>query len=487
MSHGWLEPPGTALRGSNATKGEADLSVIHPVANGLRTDHPVPGLPFINDERLPLDNPDAIERTGRNQGEGLWGRTDPLSDGGWVAFTTEPKNPAYAWAVHHHPEHGRTVLLIHDGDMSDLHHEWLYGNSGFLYRHGGYWWDGTAWHQPGQVVDRAFERYDARPVHDALTVTAADLLAHPGAPDAAEIAKIADFAAVAAPLANWRDHLALWAQQRQQLSNARPLDQCVVDLRAPELEPASLVDRAGLAKIAQLAPDDLPHPKHGRRDLPPPQAGTAERPLWSEPVASDWAEQYRSTHGPATLLAGTTSFGTTQPRGLVSDHNQLTEIIRHSLEDQEAKSAKRRSTRKDEPHDGAATLAWWPAVALTDSPRSLFPISALRTTLIEAVLGGLADDVERARKWGKDAPSLRDIRTDVVKLLDWYIERKPGHTAGLFGEILLIARTRLDLPPQKVASLLRRSLHLDSAMDGDTIDALLEMALPPSARSPRDH
>ncbi|MFD3469977.1 hypothetical protein ACFWWM_27165 [Streptomyces sp. NPDC058682] len=80
--------------------------------------------------------------------------------------------------------------------------------------------------------------------------------------------------------------------------------------------------------------------------------------------------------------------------------------------------------------------------------------------------------------------SVGDIRTDAVKLLDWYIERRPAHTPGLFGEILLIARTRLELPPPKVGSLLRRSLHLDSAQDGDTIDALLEMALPPSARRP---
>ncbi|MFI6150933.1 hypothetical protein [Streptomyces sp. NPDC051109] len=208
-------------------------------------------------------------------------------------------------------------------------------------------------------------------------------------------------------------------------------------------------------------------------------------PLWSVPVAGDWAEQYRSTHGPETLLAGTTFFGNTQPRGLVSDHNRMTEIIRHSIEDEDARNAKRQSARKHEPHDAAATLAWWPAVALTESPGSLFPVSALRTTLIEAVLGGLADDVERARKWGKEEPSLGDVRTDVVKLLDWYIERTPDHTAGLFGEILLIARTRLDLPAQKVAGLLRRSLHLDSAMSGETIDALLEMALPPSAKSPR--
>ncbi|MGW0827124.1 hypothetical protein [Streptomyces sp. NPDC002845] len=84
---------------------------LRPVANGISTDHPVPGLPFINDGRLPLDNPDAIERTGRNQGADLWGRTDRTSDGGWVAFTTEPKNPSFAWAVFHHPPHGRTVLL----------------------------------------------------------------------------------------------------------------------------------------------------------------------------------------------------------------------------------------------------------------------------------------------------------------------------------------------------------------------------------------
>ncbi|MDO0938995.1 hypothetical protein QQY66_47505 [Streptomyces sp. DG2A-72] len=81
------------------TKRETDVYRLRPVANSTSTDHPIPGLPFINDGRLPLDKPDAIERTGRNQGERLWGRTDRAGDGGWVAFTTEPKNPSFAWAV----------------------------------------------------------------------------------------------------------------------------------------------------------------------------------------------------------------------------------------------------------------------------------------------------------------------------------------------------------------------------------------------------
>ncbi|GGT02792.1 hypothetical protein [Streptomyces cinerochromogenes] len=461
------------------------MSWIQPVANGLRSDHPVPGLPFINDERLPLDNPDAIERTGRNQGEGLWGRTDPLPDGGWVAFTTETKNRAYAWAVHQHPTYGRTVLLIRDQDMSDLHHDWTYGRNGFLYRHGGYWWDGTAWHRPGQVVDRAYENYDARPVEDAVTVTAADLLTHPGEPGNARIMKIADFTALDEPLPHWRDHLALWAASRR--PGALPLDRCVIDLRAPELQPARLVDRTGLAQIAGLAPDDLPDPKYGRSKLPVPQTETAEGPRWSEPVARDWAEQHRRVHGPQTLLSATTAFGTQQPRGLVADHNRLTKIISDVLKDPDSPQRKSGFKRgKTTPEESAAQLAWWPAVALSDDTNGFIPVAALRTTLVEAVVGGLAEDVERAGKKNRAGVSLGDIRRDVVKLLDWYILREPGGTPVLFGEICLLARVRLGLEPRDVGDLLRRSLHLDSELDGETVDALLDLALPPSAKRAED-
>lgn len=458
------------------------MSMIHPVANGLRTDYPLPGLPFINDERLPLDNPDAIERTGRNQGEGLWGRTDSLRGGGWVAFTTETKNRAYAWAVHHHPEHGRTVLLIRDQDMSSLHHDWMFGRSGFLYRHGGYWWDGTVWHRPSQVVDRAYEGYDVRPVQDATSVTAADLLTLPGGPGNARIAKIADFTAPDEPLPHWRDHLALWAAQRR--PDSRPLDRCVVDLRAPELEPASFVGRAGLAQIAGLASEDLPDPKYARSSLPVPQTEAPDGPRWSQPVARDWAEQYRRTHGPRELLSGRTTFGTDQPLGLVADHHRLTKIISDGLEDADNNRKDKRGARgrgEAKREESAAHLAWWSAVAFSDDSDGFIPVSAVRTTLIEAVVGGLAEDVDRAGKANKTDISLGDIRTDVVKLLDWYILRAPDRTPALFGEICLLAHVRLGLKPSDVGSLLRRSLHLDSELDGETVDALLDLALPPSA------
>ncbi|MGW8729233.1 hypothetical protein ACWGNF_24785 [Streptomyces sp. NPDC055808] len=454
--------------------------MIQPVANGLRTDHPVPGLPFINDERLLLDNPDAIERTGRNQGEGLWGRADRLPGGGWVAFTTETKNRVFAWAVHQHPEHGRTVLLIRDRDLSGLHHEWMYGHNGFLYRHGGYWWDGADWYRPQQIVDRAYEGYVARPVAGA--VTALDFLARPATSHTARVEKIAHFTAAEGPLPHWREHLALWASHRKPAS--RPLDQCVVDIQAPELDPGHFVDRAGLAQIAELTPKDLPHPKYGRRDLPPPQAESDEGPRWSRPVARDWAEQYHRVHGPEKLLSATTRFGTDQPQGLVDDHNRLTTIIIDSLQDATADGKKNRLfTRSSTPNheEQAAHLAWWPAVAINDGTDGFIPIAAVRTTIVEAVLGGFARDVADS-----DAPTpalLGDIRGDVVHLIGWYIQREPQHTPALFGEICLDARMRFDLDPKDVGDLLRRSLNLDSTIDSRTLNALLDLALPPSAQS----
>ncbi|MEV6839074.1 hypothetical protein AB0N17_31975 [Streptomyces sp. NPDC051133] len=94
-----------------------------------------------------------------------------------------------------------------------------------------------------------------------------------------------------------------------------------------------------------------------------------------------------------------------------------------------------------------------PALVLPRQPPR-FPVAALRTTLVEAVSAGLAEDVDRAGKVKKVGVSLGDVRTDVVKLLDWYILREPDRTPVLFGEICLNARLRLGLEPRDVGDLL---------------------------------
>lgn len=70
----------------------------------------------------------------------------------------------------------------------------------------------------------------------------------------------------------------------------------------------------------------------------------------------------------------------------------------------------------------------------------------------------------------------------MVKVCDWYVQRKPDHTAGLLSEICLDAHTRLHVDPETVGHLMRRSLRLYSKLGEETVDALLDMALLPSAK-----
>lgn len=62
---------------------------IQPVANGIRTDHPYPNLPFVEDAHIPIDDPKGIESIGRIPEGSTWGRQDDdARSGEWVAFTT---------------------------------------------------------------------------------------------------------------------------------------------------------------------------------------------------------------------------------------------------------------------------------------------------------------------------------------------------------------------------------------------------------------
>ncbi|MGX9924053.1 hypothetical protein ACWIG4_29860 [Streptomyces sp. NPDC002248] len=440
-------------------------------------------MPFINDGRLPLDSPDAIERTGRNQGEGLWGRTDRLPGGGWVALTTEPKNRTYAWAVYYHPDHGWIVLLIRDQDQGSQHHAWKHAQEGHVHRHGGYWWDGTHWYRPGQVIDRAWERNDPRRVRDATTLTAEDLLTStPNNPDRATVATIASFTAPEAPLPNWADHLALWARHRSAHPQALPLDACIVDLLAPELDPQKLTDRKGLAAAAGISPDDLPDPDYNRSGLPEPQREDQAGMWWAKPVALDWAEGRLQTEGPRALLAATTTYGTDQPIGVAADHDRLRTLFAETLSEQRRG---RRPVRTPDVQPIADDLAWDAAANLAyGNDHGLVPHEAIADTAVKALLGSLANDT-RNGETVRHAYDLSDLPGQAVKTLSWYIRRLPERTTHILGEICLLARVELELPPRVVGDLLHRSFYLDSPLDNATIDDLFDMALPPSARSPR--
>jgi predicted DNA-binding transcriptional regulator AlpA len=267
----------------------------------------MPGLPFVDDSHLPLDEgPEAIEAVGRNQGEGMWGRYDHNhQSGGWYAFTTDPLNHSLGWSVRYHPEHGRTVLLLRDAETSLLHSLW--SGDQLLFRAGGYWWDGSSWYRPGQVWDPVEQDYERRKARAAITVTAVDMLDGRADPARAHLGKVTVFDPDAPRPENWPDHLALWAQHHQERDDTLPLDKCVVDVASPELTGGQLIGLPEMAELGGITASTLrAYISRGNSEVPQPQATVNGRDQWARAVAEDWVEARRRSHEGvrATMTAG---------------------------------------------------------------------------------------------------------------------------------------------------------------------------------------
>jgi hypothetical protein len=248
------------------------------------------------------------------------------------------------------------------------------------------------------------------PVANQVTITAADLLKAPSNPQRAGIATIASFTTPKSPIADWRDHLALWAQHRA--PDARPLESCIVDLHAPELEPGRMVDLTGLATIADVPAEEMPDLRYDEAEkLPEPQEETGGVTRWSAAVARDWAESFHQKHGPEVLLAATTSYATTQPVGRVENHNRLRKNFLEDLT--EPRGKRRRPYLKGEgAREAADSLAWTAASSLMYGHyQGLIPHSPLRDVLVDALTGQLAEDVQRKKNSPREEITLADLST----------------------------------------------------------------------------
>jgi hypothetical protein len=299
-----------------------------PVANGIRTDHPVPNLPFVDDSHIPIDDPQAIERVGRHSGTDMWGRfDDDTTTGEWMAFTTDPQDHAYSWVVRHHPDHGRSVLLYRARDAASVHSDW-FGDRPLLTRVGGYWWNGNIWYRPRQVLSWASESYMRRPVRQPTTITAADLLDGSCKTALGEIHKILQFAPDSAVTKDqWRHDLALWAARRRTKTDALPLDRCVITLNAPELTNSALLGVEEFAKEAGIAASTLrAYITRDEADIPPPQAiSGGGRKHWSRPVVRDWIERRR--RDPSEVTKVLTGDSEDLPPGLRELWKRLSEAM----------------------------------------------------------------------------------------------------------------------------------------------------------------
>jgi hypothetical protein len=447
-----------------------------PVANGLQTDHPIPGLPFVDDSHIPVEDPHAIEEIGRHPGTGMWGRQDPVRPGwGWRAFTTDPVQHDMAWLVRWHPEHGRSVVLYRDADASTMYE--AYRGHALLFRAGGYWWDGTSWYRPSQIWDPAGEEYVRRAVPAALTITAADLLLDGvGDPGQATVTKIGDVDADAPRPLRWVDHLALWATRGQ---NRVPLAACVVNLSAPELVGDELVGLRGLAEIAGVATSTLrAYISRGEADVPQPQATVSGRNVWARTVAVEWAETRRTS--PDSVAKALTGGRDVPAPGVAEVWNRFTQLFLSVLWENpmQRKRWALRWRTKDAAMDLARGLGWIAAADLGH----IIPIEPLAVTVEHAVLDELAAGQRLARKVdGQDTEhDSYGIVPHVAMMLDWVIRHNPTFGRAAIANIIGEAERRFGIPRRVSAWSLRSALSLDSELEHGTLREFLDLVLTPA-------
>jgi hypothetical protein len=451
------------------------------LANGLRTDHPIPGLPFADDSHIPVEDARVIEAVGRRHGGQTWGRTDqayPLHQGsGWVAYTTDPGRHDLAWVVRWHPEHGRSVILYRD-DEDALGAYSAFRDGPLLFRSGAYWWDGATWYRPAQVFDWASERYVLRPVSSAATVTAADVLAAGGDPDGGSVADVASFTPDDAYAGRWEDDLALWAARRG--GDGLDLSRCVTGLTAPELAAESLIGTPELAEVTGIAASTLrAYVSRGEGEVPLPQAVIAGRSLWSRPVAQEWAEQrQRSPDGVDAVVSAPGGHGEPVPAGQARAAAALTRSFMAGLWEYRpfrARWALRWRTR-DHVQQVAAGLA---ADAASYMVRNLIPADALAATVRHAFLDEIAEGIRLAGRPPADE-LYYGVTPKVAQMLGWLALHQP-HVAGFsISGIIGDAEARLGVPRHVTEETIRTALDLDGDMDS-YLDEFLARVLIPSA------
>ncbi|MDK9496146.1 hypothetical protein QEZ40_000488 [Streptomyces katrae] len=458
---------------------------VHPLANGVRTDHPVPGLPFVDDSHVPLDEgPEAIEAVGRHKGGGMWGRYDPSrQDGAWSAFTTDPLNHSLGWSVRYHPDHGRTVLLVRDDDIASLHSHW--SGDQLLFRAGGYWWDGTTWYRPGQVWDPVEQEHERRKARAAVTVSAADMLDGRADPARAHIGKVLTFDLKDPAPENWGDHLALWAQLHQEREGSLPLERCVVDLASPELTGAQLLGVPEMAELGGITASTLrSYISRGNSEVPQPQATVGGRDQWARAVADDWVEaRQRSYEGVRAIMSAGDRHDLSRGAAEVRDHFAADF---HGTLWQRPDVRKRwilRARNEDAVREVSDTLAWTVAASLN----RIVPTDLLGPTIERAVLHDFAEAVDMHRKSTIRRKDEADevwfhlwVTRPVAAMLDWFIRHHPESAHHYIGEITREAHTRWEIPAEETIDTLRTAVSMDGKTSDEDRETFFALLSPPT-------
>lgn len=459
------------------------------IANGIRTDHPVPGLPFVDDSHIPIEDSAAVEAVGRRHRGHTWGRGDPAyprPGNGWVAYTTDPGRQDLAWVVRWHPEHGRSVLVYRSEDAVSAYTDYVDGP--VLFRSGGYWWDGTTWYRPQQVVDGPGMNYYRRPVPGAVTVTADALIdSGSGSLTVVTVPGINGLGTDAPHEGTWARDLALWAGYRR---GERDLSRCIVSVTAPELAAENLIGAPEFAEIAGIAPPTLRgYISRDDSKVPLPQAAVGSRSLWSRPVAAEWVEQRQREPQAVDAAASIPGrYGDPVPAGQAELASTLARGFLTDLWDwrpYRTRWALRWRTRSHVA-EIADALGYEAAAHVL---RTFLPVEEICLTLRHAIL----DDLRNAQRGHLEAeaivehdgqalrlagpaedkeqhdPPWYSLTPGLENMLTWLARHRPSNAGHVINEVIGEAERSLGIPRGVTAKTLRYSLPEDMSEYADKV------------------
>ncbi|MGB8407135.1 MAG: hypothetical protein WCE30_24050 [Mycobacterium sp.] len=370
------------------------------------------------------------------------------------------------------------MVLVRTDHAWTMHDGWSGDNGPLLFRAGGYWWNGQAWHRPLQIFDYAAQRFTVRKAPAASTVTAADTLAaSDGTPGHAAILTIDDILSVAAggepvnmEVPNWIDHLHLWADRRGE--DDRPLSRCVVDIAAPELASGLLIGTPELAAMAGLAQSTLrAYVARGEAEVPAPQASIGGRKVWSRPVGADWVEsRNRHPDAVAAALAGSSEMSV---GALDVAQRFKSRFFTHLWSSPFAKLW--RIGDEGTTRQRAGELASVVATNIND----IIEVAGFRDTVGIAVLSGFRDDRERAASLNRSQvdPEVY-ILPAVGRMLDWIVRHHPKHALTLINTIIGSAERDLEVPRIESIAAIRRSLRQNGKLAEQEYEPFLSRVLP---------
>lgn len=452
------------------------LSSERPLANGLRTDHPIPDLPFVVDRHIPIEDAHAVEAVGRGTADDMWGREDPTPDGGWEAFTTDPRRRDLAWVVRFHPAHGKSVVLYRDDDVSSRH---LALREALLFRAGGYWWDGKNWFRPPQVWDWAGEKYLRRRVSAVSTVSAADFLSGGGDPTRGGVLSVEDVDVDDArpSTTRWLDDLARWSRENNLTSQA--LGRSVVTLSAPELAADQLVGVSEAADMAGISPSTLrAYIARDEAEIPLPQAVIDGRKAWSRAVISEWVEHRRNENPGGS--------GPVEDGGLTRGQKELSKKFGELFFSRLWQNPERRgrwalrSRRAPSVREVADDLALDVAV----NTNWVIRIGDLAITLRHAVLGEFSEGQRLHQSLARGTDPVEPevflgIAPPVARLIVWLIELEPTLAGRALADTVGEAERNLNIARDVSVRSLRTAVLLDGRGDHDYLTAFMDEVMRP--------